>query len=100
MKFSLDLIMENNEGALERVLGRLRQRSFAVHHITAGCSADGGTIKARIGVESERPIEPFIKHLAKLYDVKQIAVNHSEANVSHAPTANDARQPFELCASL
>jgi acetolactate synthase small subunit len=100
MKFNLDLIIANSEGALERVLGKLRQRNFALCSMTAGCTADNGSIKARITVESDRPIEQMLKQLGKLYDVRHIAITASEANVSHVFTNTEAREELELCASL
>ena len=101
MKFSLDMIIANSEGALERVLGRLRQRNFALCEMAAGCTTDGKAMRARLMVESDRPIEPVIKQLAKLQDVRQIAVQTAEANVANVFVQNDANPgALELCVSL
>lgn len=101
MKFNMDLIVAHSEGALERVLGKLRQRNFTLYNLTANYMPENGLIKARITVESDRPIEHALRQLGKLYDVRQIVINSPEANVSHVFTQTDADvEELELCASL
>ena len=101
MKFSLDVIMTTAEGSLERVLGKLRQRSFTLCSMTAGRTTDHHSIRARIIVEGTRDIEPAIKQLSKLYDVRSVAVSSSmEATVTHVYQQADAQEQLGLCASL
>jgi acetolactate synthase regulatory subunit len=101
MKYSLDVIMSDAEGALERVLGRLRQRGFVMCSMSAGRAHDHSSIHARITIESARPIEPMVKQLSKLFDVKYVALSSAEANISHVHTQPGVQQEkFGLVASL
>jgi acetolactate synthase regulatory subunit len=85
MKFTVSIRLSNNEGALERVLGRLRARSFDVSSMSAERSADRIFVDARLTVEGLRAPEPLIKQLEKLYDVVQLKVHYTEG-------ANHGRQ--------
>jgi acetolactate synthase II small subunit len=102
MKFNLDLMIANNEGALERVLSTVRQRSFVLCNILAGRSQDQTSISARITIEGSRPVETVIKQIAKLYDVKHIAISTAEtsANVYYPKDVNEIHEFLGLCASL
>lgn len=100
MKYHLDVIMTDAEGALERLLGRLRQRGFALCTLSAGRSSDHASIRARITVEGSRPVEPMVNQLNKLFDVKQVAVCSMEAAISHVYNQSDVQEQFGLCASL
>jgi acetolactate synthase regulatory subunit len=70
--------MANTEGALERILGRLRQRSFAVCSLNAGTSANNARMDVRITVESTRAIDLAIKQLNKLIDVDGVEIIKAE----------------------
>jgi acetolactate synthase II small subunit len=98
MKFHLDIMLANNEGALERVLSTVRQRSFVLCNILAGRTQDQTSITARITLEGTRPAETIIKQIAKLYDVKHIAISTAETN--HVYNQNDVYESLGLCASL
>lgn len=89
MRFTLDVRMANTEGALERLLGRLRQRNFVVCSMNAGCTPNFASMNARITVESSRPIELAVKQLSKLFDVDEVQVLNvtEEADVLLAKTA-------------
>ena len=78
MKFTLDVTMANTEGALERLLGRLRQRSFTVCALNAGTSQNFARMDVRITVESARAIELAIKQLNKLIDVDGVEITKAE----------------------
>jgi acetolactate synthase regulatory subunit len=77
MKMTLDIRMANTEGALERILGRLRQRCFSICSMSADRSHDQSEIQARITVESARSIELAVKQLEKLFDVIQVKVHEA-----------------------
>jgi len=105
MKFNLDLMIANNEGALERVLSTVRQRSFVLCNIMAGRSHDEKSISARITVEGTRPVETIIKQIAKLHDVKHIAISTAETstnvyNHNDVKDVHDVHTALGLCASL
>lgn len=74
MKFTLEISMNNSEGVLERILGRLRQRNFAVCSLTAGMTSNWDMMNARITVESIRPPEFAVKQISKLVDVMGVEV--------------------------
>lgn len=94
MRFVLDFTIANTEGALERVLGRLRQRSFTLCNMQAGRSADHSSIKARIIVEGTRSIEQMVKHLSKLCDVHTVTLSQMEATIAHVYSSQkDAQEP-------
>ena len=83
MRFTLDVTMANTEGMLERLLGRLRQRSFAVCALNADTSNNFARMTARITVESARPIELALKQLAKLIDVDGVEIVKAEEHHHH-----------------
>lgn len=100
MKFNLDIIMSDSEGALERVLGKLRQRGFHFCNLSANRVQEHSSVRARITVEGSRAIDPAVKQLSKLFDVKYVAVSSMEATVPHVHNQVDAQEPLGLCASL
>jgi acetolactate synthase regulatory subunit len=102
MKFNLDIIMSDTEGVLERVLAKLRQRGFSLNSLSANRVHEHSSVRARITVEGARAIDPAVKQLSKLFDVKYVAVALSsmEATVPHVHHQIDAQEPLGLCASL
>lgn len=77
MRYTLDVSLKNNEGALERILGRLRQRSFSLCSLKADSMESGKEMVARITVESFRPAEYAMKQIDKLYDVEKVVLNQA-----------------------
>lgn len=75
MRYTFDISMRNSEGALERVLGRLRQRSFSLCSLKADSIESGKEMVARVTVESERSAEYAMKQIDKLYDVARVVLN-------------------------
>ncbi len=63
MKFTVSIRLSNTEGALERLLGKLRQRAFEISSMSADRTADRGFIDARFTIEGSRDVEPVIKQL-------------------------------------
>ena len=100
MRFTLEIRMANAEGALERVLGKLRQRNFNLCALMADRSHDMTRINARITVESARPIEPALKQLAKLFDVEELRVQYAEAESNHGYRQNQTTSSGEFCLSV
>ncbi|MBS1992061.1 MAG: ACT domain-containing protein [Cyanobacteria bacterium SZAS LIN-2] len=78
MKFIVNIRLNNAEGAMERVLGRLRARCFEVSSMSAERSHDRAHIDARLTIEGQRAAEPVIKQLEKLYDVQSLRVQFAE----------------------
>lgn len=101
MKYSLDVIMTDAEGALERLLGRLRQRGFSMCTMSAAQMHEHASVRARITIEGTRPVEPLVKQISKLFDVKYVAVSSpAEATISYVYSQTDAQEQLGLCASL
>lgn len=74
MEFGIEIHMDNTEGVLERVLGRLRQRGFSICAIVCNRSTDRTLLNARLTVESTRLSELAEKQLGKLHDVQYVRV--------------------------
>ena len=100
-QYDLDVIMSDAEGALERFLGRLRLRGFAMCKMQADKSQEHKAIRAQITIEGGRPIEPLVKQLSKLFDVKYLAVSSPvEATIFYVYSQHDAQEQLKFCASL
>lgn len=91
MRFTLDVNMANSEGALERILGRLRQRNFVVCAMSAGCTPDFQRMDARITIESDRPVDLAVKQLSKLFDVDGVKIWRADEHAAESFT--NPRQP-------
>jgi acetolactate synthase regulatory subunit len=78
VKFNLEIIMANTEGALERILGCLRQRGFVLCAISATETLDQAAMSARVTLQSSRPMELAVKQVRKLYDVHHVRVEEME----------------------
>ena len=83
MKFNLEIITANSEGALERILGCLRQRGFSLCSLMADRTNDHTAIEIRVTLEGARPMELAIKQIAKLYDVLNVQVQPTEVHESN-----------------
>ncbi len=83
MRFTLDVTMANTEGALERLLGRLRQRNFTVCGLNANTSANFARMDVKVTVESTKAIELAIKQLNKLIDVDGVEIRAAEEHPAH-----------------
>lgn len=77
MRYTLDVSIHNRTGALERILGRLRQRNFSLCSLTADCPTSD-MMSARITVESTRDPSLAIKQIDKLIDVERVDLHYKE----------------------
>ncbi len=96
MRFTLEVSMANIEGALERVLGRLRQRGFVVCALTAACTPNFSHMNARITLESTRCLDLALKQLIKLCDVEDVVVCSAEEHVPEPITKVRHASDFDL----
>ena len=83
MKFNLEITTANSEGALERILGCLRQRGFALCAMIADRTHDQSIMEVRLTLEGTRPMDLAVKQIAKLYDVLNVQVQPMEAHESN-----------------
>jgi acetolactate synthase regulatory subunit len=94
VRFDLEITTANSEGALERILGCLRQRGFALCGMNADRSLDHSAMEVRLTLEGTRPMELAVKQVSKLYDVMNVQVQQMEVHESngyrqlHAATQN------------
>lgn len=63
--FFFTLELSNAEGALERMLGRIRQRGFRIVAISARESTDAQRVRARVIVRGERSLENLLRQLCR-----------------------------------
>jgi acetolactate synthase regulatory subunit len=78
VKFNLEIIMANSEGALERILGCLRQRGFTLCAVSATETLDRAGMSARLTLQSTRPAELAVRQIGRLYDVHHVRVEEME----------------------
>ena len=83
MRFNLEITTANSEGALERILGCLRQRGFALCGMNADRSHDHTAMAVRLTLEGSRPMDLAVKQIAKLYDVMNVEVQPMEVHESN-----------------
>jgi acetolactate synthase regulatory subunit len=95
MKFTVSIRLSNCEGALERLLGRLRQRAFEISSMSAERTADRAFLDARFTIEGTRDVEPVIKQLAKLYEVQSLKFQYSEGGIPNGQWQNHTER--EVC---
>lgn len=99
MKFTVQIRMNNAEGALERVIGRLRQRTFSICSLFANRASDPAFMDVEITIEGTRQAEPILKQLAKLYDVKQVRVQ-TESGGNYGQWLYQTAGNTEVCLPL
>ena len=73
MKTALAMKLKNCEGALERILGRVRQRGFSIAGVDARQSRDGKTFDVRLELQGERNAENLIRQLEKSFSVLAVS---------------------------
>lgn len=78
MKFSLEITVSNAEGAMERILGCLRQRGFSLCAMIADRTHDHSAIEMRVTVDGTRPADIAVKQIGKLYDVMHVRAHSME----------------------
>lgn len=81
MASRLQLSLDNQVGALERLLRVTRHRGFQVQHFAADYQGTEGRIEVSMQVESGRPLMSLITQLAKLVEVRSLQANHSPVRV-------------------
>jgi acetolactate synthase II small subunit len=74
MRYRLDLIVKQAEGALVRVIGMVERRGFVLRDVQATPHADGRW-RLRMQVDSTRPAETLRHQLEKVYDCESVSVS-------------------------
>jgi len=102
MHCTLDIRLTNAEGALERVLGRLRQRGFALCAMTVDRSPDYSTYIVQATIESSRPMDQAEKQLSKLFDVQSVKLqlHNKEVVPTNGYAQCEKESELQVCASI
>ena len=74
MRFQLELILRQAEGALTRVLGLAERRGFRPTDVDAHAQHDGAHWHLRMTVEGDRSGDGLAQQLAKQYDCLAVEV--------------------------
>lgn len=73
MRRIISILMENQPGALSRVVGLFSQRNYNIHSLTVTPTEDESLSRLTLTTEGDdRKIEQIIKHLNKLVDVAKL----------------------------
>ena len=64
--------MKKKERAFERVLGLVGRRGYDFVSVSAEASEDRSSLMVLLTLESERPGDVLVNHLAKLVEVEQV----------------------------
>ena len=73
MRRIISILMENQPGALSRVVGLFSQRNYNINSLTVAPTDDESLSRLTVTTEGDdRKIEQIIKHLNKLVDVAKL----------------------------
>lgn len=74
MSYVLNLKLRNMEGALERVLGVVRFRGFALNNMMAHSNGDGSRLDVSLTVTGARNGSTLSRQMQRLFDVEHVEV--------------------------
>ncbi len=100
MQYVLEIRVNNTEGIVERILGRLRQRGFSMCGMTVERSVDCSTLSVQVVTEGLRSIEHAAKQLDKLIDVQSVNLRSKQLEESVADRGQLCIKIPELTARL
>ncbi|MDP5002842.1 MAG: acetolactate synthase small subunit, partial [OM182 bacterium] len=82
MRRIISLLMENEPGALSRVVGLFSQRSYNIDSLTVAPTEDNSLSRLTVMTSGdERKIEQITKHLNKLVDVVKLVDLSESAHI-------------------
>lgn len=82
MRRIISLLMENEPGALSRVVGLFSQRSYNIDSLTVAPTEDNSLSRLTVMTSGdERKIEQITKHLNKLIDVVKLVDLSESAHI-------------------
>ncbi|MDK2124854.1 ACT domain-containing protein [Parachitinimonas caeni] len=73
MQNRLNLRLQDGEGALERLLGMVRQRGFQVSRFSATWDNADGLIEVTMEVDGAQPAMRLVSQLSELAEVRELA---------------------------
>ena|SRR5258708_4535864 len=102
MQCALDIRLDNCEGAVERVLSRLRQRGFSLCTMNVDRSSDSSTYLIQLTIESLRPMDQAVKQLDKLFEVQSVKLYNQdmEGMTNNGYVQADKEPALKVCASV
>jgi acetolactate synthase II small subunit len=83
MRKQLTLSLDNQVGALERLLRVVRHRGYAVKRFDAHLPDEGGCMQVSMEVESDRLAFTLVAQLAKLTEVRSLTMRGEAVSVAH-----------------
>ncbi|WP_374353597.1 ACT domain-containing protein [Chitinimonas sp.] len=83
MRKQLTLSLENQVGALERLLRVVRHRGYAVKRFDAHLPDDQSCLQVCMEVESDRLAFSLVAQLAKLSEVRSLSMRGEAVSVAH-----------------
>ncbi|MCK5819822.1 MAG: acetolactate synthase small subunit [Psychromonas sp.] len=109
MRRLISVLLENESGALSRVVGLFSQRGYNIESLTVSPTNDNSLSRMTIAtnVEGQEKLEQMMKQLHKLVDVLRVSETSEAAHVEReiilvkVRTPNSAtRQEIKLCSDV
>lgn len=104
MKHTITIRTGITEGAIERILGKIRSRGWAIGFLYAQVDMTTKNYAISLIVEGERSIENLVRQIEKLNDVEFVSipttsnvefVKDNRDKILEFPTSNESQ--LELC---
>jgi acetolactate synthase small subunit len=102
MKHNIIITALNSEGAIERILGKIRSRGWKIDSLSAMTESDEQKYAISLIVAGERSIEQLVRQIEKLYDVELATVSELAklevviSNTDEVRTINTPEQERQL----
>ncbi|MBV1776113.1 ACT domain-containing protein [Burkholderiaceae bacterium DAT-1] len=84
MSNRIEVTLDNQAGALERLLRVVRHRGYQVASLNAQTLQDAGRLEVQMDVLEGRPLQNLIAQLAKLAEVRRLSAKHRPISVAHS----------------
>lgn len=95
MRYTITIQSNISEGAIERILGKVRGRGWAINFLYAQVDMSTKSYAISLIVEGERLIENLLRQIDKLHDVKFTAASKS-ANVEFIKKSKEPSSEFPI----
>jgi len=105
MKHTITIRTNISEGAIERILGRVRARGWAVSFVYAQVDMSSKNYAISLIVEGDRSIENLVRQIEKLHDVEFASIpvtsnvefiKKNRDKLLEFPTSNETQLEFSL----
>ncbi len=93
MKHTITIRTSMSEGAIERILGKVRGRGWAINFLYAQVDMSSKNYAISLIVEGERSIENLVRQIEKLHDVEFASIP-TTTNIEFTKKNKDALLEF------